>query len=255
MDLPEMLGGARKVFLGSLARDTQLIGDLLDRVAGDSVQHQCCTHSRRQLRESPLQLFNTLSVVTPDGRVLSIRTRELGCRVRDVHERGIRRSAQVVLVEHVSRNREEVRLGISDALVLSYSQQPEKDLLGEVGGLMDIAQADRQKAPKSLTVLGRYGSNEGLFSRVGQDWVPKTAATQYFKSAHARKVGVARSPGILRVACMPYRVRQELPCTAPRPRVAADSRDHQPLVGTVSPTLRNCAQVTDCGPKRFVLAQ
>lgn len=61
--------------------------------------------------------------------------------VADVDGLGCHRTIQCVLMEHVARDREQVRFGAADLAVSIDAQQTKEDFLGEVGDVSRVSQA------------------------------------------------------------------------------------------------------------------
>lgn len=83
--------------------------------------------------------------------------------------------AQRVLVQHVSGHGEEVRLGVTDGLLVIDPQQPQEHLLGEVGHVVNIVQAHGQESPQPPPVLGRERGDEASVFGTAQDRAPAVA--------------------------------------------------------------------------------
>ena len=66
-----MLGGAGEILLRGLARDPELIGDLLNRVASETMQYERRRHPGWQLSQDALQALDALRVIALGRRIFA----------------------------------------------------------------------------------------------------------------------------------------------------------------------------------------
>jgi hypothetical protein len=66
----------------------------------------------------------------------------------------------LVLLDHVTRDREQIRLRASNVLVNRGTQEPHKDLLGEIGYVRRMRQPKFEKTTQAIAVLSGHAGDE-----------------------------------------------------------------------------------------------
>jgi hypothetical protein len=158
------------VLLDHGSRDAQAYGDFIQRPAFATVQEKTCLGIGWDLLERELHFL---------GAALEIYfQREIGLdcealvgdwvgdisRLRDLHP------DESVLMKDVACDREEIGLGTANLLVPVDTQEPEKDLLGQVAHVGRVPQARREVAPELASISADDVSYEGL-ALIDWQWV------------------------------------------------------------------------------------
>lgn len=158
-----MLGGPYEVLLDGLPRSAKLIRDLLDGVPTYTVHHESRTNFGRQLRQCALQDLHPPCSVGLDGRILALGIRQLREGVGNIDKYRVRRAAQRMLLQDVAGDREEIGFGVTDRVLPLDPQESQENLLGNIGDVVHVTQAHRQKLTQSSPISSGNTRNEAIF--------------------------------------------------------------------------------------------
>lgn len=118
------------------------------------MQEQNRLRLRGELRQDGLQRIQPFSNLRLIRRILLGGSLHLIDQRRDLDGFRHSRLPQLVLMEHVKGNREEVGLGAANRLVMVDPQQPQEDLLDQIGDIdCPVPQSRRKKPPQPRPVL------------------------------------------------------------------------------------------------------
>lgn len=113
--------------------------------------------------QCPLQFFELLMPLHLHGRVVLGSGFHLVDEYADLDSFGNRRAPQDVLMQHVKRDREQVRLRTADRLKAVDAQKTKEDLLDKIGYVSQpVPEPGRKEASQPLPVLLFDVGNECL---------------------------------------------------------------------------------------------
>jgi hypothetical protein len=170
-----MLQRPGEVLFDALAGNTEKVGDLLERVTPEACEHQGDPYSGRQLREDALKRLNALLRVEECLGIVRRSELRLGKHIGDIHLDGNRGLANGVLVNDVTGDGEEIRLGTSDRAVILL-QHPRSRCA-------DNTYARKKSLHPSATVAGQAPLVNSLVRRSRQ---PRMQSTRERYAIYAR---------------------------------------------------------------------
>jgi len=117
-----------------------------------TMEDECRVGARRMPLQVPDQFLEELLGFDLSGGVGIETAAKVSKEIREAQNLVRRSASQCVLTQDVARDGVEVCLGISDGFVMLHAQQPEKDLLDEIGNVRANTHTRGEKTAQTPTV-------------------------------------------------------------------------------------------------------
>jgi hypothetical protein len=157
----------REMLFHHTARQAELFPDLVHRAAIPVVQHKCGPGIARESGKRTIERLKMALAMHLRYRVgLNDELRFIEC-VHDIHSLW-NHLAQGVLMQHVARDGQEIRLRVADLILTIDAQQAKKNLLGEIRDVGGIAQPGGEKAAQATAIASLQIDDKGLRMARGQ---------------------------------------------------------------------------------------
>ena len=109
-----------------------------------------------------LQLLEALRDINLGCRIIVGGQLQFGEELRDFHRDRCHGLTQSMLVQDVTRDGEQIRLGTADGLVMLDAHETQEHLLRQIRCIRDIAQPLRQEASQAIAVAAGNGGDEAV---------------------------------------------------------------------------------------------